>query len=165
MEQKTKNNTYDLLQRVKEGDFSAKEELINENIKLVYAISKKFINRGIEFEDLVQIGSIGLINAIEKFDISFDVMFSTYAVPLIVGEIKRYLRDNGPIKVSRNYRILNMKAAAMREKLIENNGKEPTINEIAKSLNVEARNWRRLLKQHRFLNQFINLQVTQTTSC
>ena len=110
MEQKLKNNTYNLLQRAKEGDLSAKDELINENIRLVYSISKKFINRGVEFEDLVQIGSIGLINAIEKFDISFDVMFSTYAVPLIAGEIKRYLRDNGPIKVSRSYRILSMKA-------------------------------------------------------
>lgn len=136
--QNKQENTYELLKKAKSGNNEAKEILAAENMGLVYSIAKKFLNRGVEFEDLVQIGSIGLINAMEKFDESYHVMFSTYAVPLIVGEIKRFLRDNGPIKASRSYRILSIKAAAVREKILNDTGKEPTISDIASVLNVDC---------------------------
>jgi len=138
MEQKTLQNTYRLIKKVSEGDMNAKEKLIEDNMGLVYSIAKKFLNRGIEFDDLVQIGSIGLLNAINKFDESYNVMFSTYAVPLIMGEIKRFLRDDGIIKASRSYRVLSLKAALMREKLMKVLGREPTINEISKEIGVAS---------------------------
>lgn len=131
-------NTYDLLNKASEGDIYAKEKIVQDNMGLVYNVAKKFINRGVDLDDLVQIGAIGLVNAIDKFDTSYDVMFSTYAVPLIIGEIKRFLRDDGPIKVSRKYRIISAKAAAVRERLMIQNNKEPTVNEIAKELNIEC---------------------------
>lgn len=138
MEQEKQYNTYKLLKMASSGDLHAKEELIRDNMGLVYSIAKKFINRGTEFDDLVQIGCIGLIKAVEKFDETFNVMFSTYAVPLIIGEIKRFLRDDGPIKVSRSYRMLNYKASTVRERLMSLYDREPTISEIAKELNVEC---------------------------
>lgn len=134
---KKQQDTYILLKQASQGDLSAKEKIIKDNMGLVYSIAKKFMNRGTDFDDLVQIGSIGLIHAVEKFDATYNVMFSTYAVPLIIGEIKRFLRDDGIIKVSRTYRVLSSKASVFREKFLSEKGREPTINEIAEGLNVE----------------------------
>lgn len=135
--QNKQKDTYILLNQVSKGDNAALEKLTEENMGLVVSCAKKFQNRGIELDDLVQIGAIGLINAINKFDSSYDVMFSTYAVPLIMGEIKRYLRDNGPIKVSRSYRVLSSKVLSYRERFSQIYGREPTISEISEELSVE----------------------------
>ena len=101
-------NIYDAIIKAKEGDEQAREYIVNNNMGLVWSIVRKFLNRGTEAEDLFQIGCIGLIKAIEKFDTTFDVKFSTYAVPMIMGEIKRHLRDDGIIKVSRSLKELNI---------------------------------------------------------
>ena len=123
--------TLELIKRAHEGDKEARETLVEENMGLVYTIVKRFAGRGHEMEDLVQIGSIGLIKAIDKFDTSFDVRFSTYAVPMIAGEIKRFLRDDGMIKVSRTLKETATKAYMTREVLEKKHGREPTLDEIS----------------------------------
>lgn len=131
--------TYDvkqLLKRVKEGDAKAQNFLVESNVGLVWSCVKRFRNRGHETEDLFQIGCIGLLKAIQKFDDSFDVKFSTYAVPMIMGEIKRFIRDDGIIKVSRSLKELSVKAMTVKEMLIRENGIEPTVQEIAQKLEV-----------------------------
>lgn len=127
----------ELLKRISEGDESAREEIIEQNIGLVRSIVKRFLGRGHEAEDLFQIGCIGLIKAVNKFDRSYGVTFSTYAVPMIIGEVKRYLRDNNSIRVSRSIRDLAYKAIQFKEKYTKEKGKEPSIEEIAKGLGVE----------------------------
>lgn len=112
------------------------ERLINNNNGLIWSIVKRFRDRGYELEDLYQIGSIGFIKSIKRFDTSFDVMLSTYAVPYILGEIKRFIRDDGPIKVSRSIKELAVKIKDAEKRHIINNGKEPTIEEIAKELKI-----------------------------
>ena len=106
-----------LLKRSLEGDPAAREQLVTENMGLVWSMVRRFANRGVEMEDLCQIGSIGLLKAIDKFDPSFEVCFSTYAVPMIAGEIRRFLRSEGMVKVSRPIRELAWKAYAVRERL------------------------------------------------
>ena len=128
--------TLELIQRVQEGDEEAKEVLISSNLGLVRSVIGKFSNIGYERDDLFQLGSIGLIKAIYKFDPSYNVKFSTYAVPMIIGEIRRYLRDNNSIRVSRSLRDVAYKALLVRDKLIKENNKEPTISQIAKELNI-----------------------------
>lgn len=125
-----------LLKRVKQGDAAARDELINGNVGLVRSIIKRFLNRGAESEDLFQIGCIGLIKAVEKFDLSYGVQFSTYAVPMIIGEIKRFLRDDGIIKVSRSYKDISSKAMAVKEKLTAENDEEPTVKKISEVLGI-----------------------------
>lgn len=120
-----------LLHRVKEGDEEAREILVNHNLKLVFNLVQRFANRGYELEDLFQIGTIGLIKAIDKFDLSYDVKFSTYAVPLIIGEIRRFLRDDNPIKVSRSLKETVNKVHRIREELTLTLGHEPSVQEIA----------------------------------
>ena len=119
-----------------EGDEEAKEVLISSNLGLVRSVIGKFSNIGYERDDLFQLGSIGLIKAIYKFDPSYNVKFSTYAVPMIIGEIRRYLRDNNSIRVSRSLRDVAYKALLVRDKLIKDNNKEPTVSQIAKELNI-----------------------------
>ena len=128
--------TLELIQRVQEGDEEAKEVLISSNLGLVRSVIGKFSNIGYERDDLFQLGSIGLIKAIYKFDPSYNVKFSTYAVPMIIGEIRRYLRDNNSIRVSRSLRDVAYKALLVRDKLIKENNNEPTISQIAKELNI-----------------------------
>lgn len=130
------DRTIALIQRSHEGDEEAKAQLVKENTGLVWCIVKRFYNRGAEAEDLFQIGNIGLLKAIDKFDLSYDVKFSTYAVPMISGEIKRFLRDDGMIKVSRSLKELSYKAYLCQEKLQEQWGRDPTISEIAAHLGV-----------------------------
>lgn len=124
-------DTLVLIEKAHGGDKEARETLVEENMGLVYTIVRRFAGRGHEMEDLVQIGSIGLIKAIDKFDTSFEVKFSTYAVPMIAGEIKRFLRDDGMIKVSRSLKETAGKAYMMREILEKKNGREPTLEEIS----------------------------------
>ena len=129
--------TRTLISRAQQGDEQAKEQLVTTNAPLVKSVAKRFMNRAIEYDDLYQIGCIGLIKAIARFDLSYDVRFSTYAVPMIIGEIRRYLRDNNMVRVSRSVRDLAYKVLQIKEKIMRENGKEPTIDEIAKALEVE----------------------------
>ena len=126
----------ELLIKVKSGDKTAREELINGNLRLVLSVIQKFTGRGENLDDLFQIGCIGLIKAIDNFDISHQVKFSTYAVPMIIGEIRRYLRDNNPIRVSRSIKDTAYKAMQVRERLMSQNQKEPTVSEIARELDI-----------------------------
>lgn len=127
-----------LIALAKSGDRSAQEKIVDENMGLVYSIVKRFSGRGYEVEDLFQIGCMGLVKSIQKFDESFDVKFSTYAVPMIIGEIKRFMRDDGIIKVSRSIKELAIKALALREKLQNETNAEPSIKELAERLGVSA---------------------------
>lgn len=130
--------TMELIQRSQEGDAVAKELLVENNIGLIRSVLRGFMNRGYEFDDLFQIGSIGLLKAIDKFEISFDVKFSTYAVPMIMGEIKRFLRDDGLIKVSRSLKQIASQAKRAEELLYKKLGREPTIQEISQEIDVEV---------------------------
>ena len=127
----------ELLIEVKKGNQEAREKFITGNLKLVLSVIKRFYGRGENLDDLFQVGCVGLIKALNNFDLSQNVQFSTYAVPMIVGEIRRYLRDNNSIRVSRSTRDLAYKVLAIREKEKKENMREPTIEELAKMLNVE----------------------------
>ena len=130
------NQMMELLLKIKEGDEEARQEFVRGNLRLVLSVIQKFNNRGENIDDLFQIGCIGLIKAIDNFDLSQNVRFSTYAVPMIIGEIRRYLRDNNPIRVSRSLKDIAYKALQVRERLVRNNAKEPTVSEIAKELEL-----------------------------
>ena len=132
----TEKEKIELLNNIKNGDESAREKLINGNLRLVLSVVNRFSNRGETLDDLFQIGCIGLIKAIDNFDISQNVRFSTYAVPMIIGEIRRYLRDNNSVKVSRNMRDIAYKAMQIKEKIIAVKNTEPTIDEIANELEI-----------------------------
>ncbi len=127
----------ELFEKIKNGDKEARDIFINGNLRLVLSVIKRFYGRGENLDDLFQVGCIGLIKAMDNFDLSQNVQFSTYAVPMIVGEIRRYLRDNNPIRVSRSVRDLAYKALGVKEKMIKENQKEPTVEEIAKELGVD----------------------------
>lgn len=125
-----------LIKQAQAGNNHAREKLINCNLKLVFNLVKRFQNRGYELEDLFQIGCIGLIKAIDKFDFSYEVKFSTYAVPMIIGEIRRFLRDDQPIKVSRSVKETAYKIQKVRELLVNQSGREPSVSEIAEKLGI-----------------------------
>ena len=129
-------HTLALLRRAHEGDKAARDTLVEENLGLVWSIVRRFTGRGVEAEDLFQIGSIGLLKAIDKFDPGYEVQFSTYAVPMITGEIKRFLRDDGMVKGSRPLKELSWKAYAVRERLERELGQEPSLSLIARELEV-----------------------------
>ncbi len=124
----------ELFIKMKQGDESAREELINGNLRLVLSIVQRFGGRNENPDDLFQVGVVGLIKAIDNFDISLDVQMSTYCVPMIIGEIRRYLRDNNMVRVSRSIRDLAYKVLQSKEKIIKEKGKEPTVEEIAKDI-------------------------------
>ena len=124
-------DTIDLIKVAREGDPKAREEIIINNMALVWSIVRRFSNRGYDPEDLFQIGCIGLMKAIDKFDLSFDVKFSTYAVPMIIGEIKRFLRDDGLVKVSRSIKENAWKVKQAAEKLAQKNHREATVKELS----------------------------------
>ena len=126
----------ELIKKSQNGDKQAREDLVLNNVGLVWSIVRRFINRGYEPDDLFQIGIIGLIKAIDKFDLSFNVKFSTYAVPMIMGEIKRFLRDDGMIKVSRSLKESAGKIRKTRESLTNKLGREPTIEEVSSELGL-----------------------------
>ncbi|MBP3501793.1 MAG: RNA polymerase sporulation sigma factor SigG [Oscillospiraceae bacterium] len=125
-----------LLRQAKDGDTQAREKLIYGNLRLVLSVVQKFLNRGENVDDLFQVGCIGLMKAIDNFDINQPVRFSTYGVPMIVGEIRRYLRDNSAIRVSRSMRDTAYKVLQAREKLMENSQREPTVEQIAQYLEI-----------------------------
>ena len=127
----TYERTMELIPLAKGGDVDAMEELVRCNMALVRSIVKKYVNRGVEYDDLYQIGSMGLVKAVKNFDPAYNVRFSTYAVPMIAGEIKRYLRDDGMIKVSRSLKELAGKAAAAQVELSSRLGRDPGIQELA----------------------------------
>ena len=133
----SKKEKEELFVKIKAGDEEAREKFINGNLRLVLSVIQRFQNRGEKADDLFQIGCVGLIKAIDNFDLSQNVQFSTYAVPMIIGEIRRYLRDNNSIRVSRSIRDLAYKALQVKEKLTKDTEKEPTIEQIAKVLEVE----------------------------
>ena len=128
----------ELISRAAAGDATAKDTLLRENQGMIFMVVNKFRHRGVETEDLFQIAAMGFLKAINRFDTTLGLQFSTYAIPVMLGEIKRYLRDNGPIKVSRRYRELAIKAEGLREKLLKETGTEPTVHELSALLSVEA---------------------------
>ena len=130
----------DLIQRAQKGDAEARNRIVDNNTGLVWSVVRRFRNRNVETEDLYQIGCIGLIKAVDKFDRTFNVRFSTYAVPMILGEIRRFFRDDGAIKVSRSLKELSIRARDVGEKLEQNLGRPPTINELAQALGEEPEN-------------------------
>ncbi len=130
------STTTELIKLAQQGNEDAKKQIIEENTGLIWSIVKRFLNRGYDAEDLFQLGSIGLIKCIDNFDFSYNVKFSTYAVPMILGEIKRFLRDDGLIKVSRPIKELAVKAKQLEEEITKKTGKSPAINFIAESLNT-----------------------------
>lgn len=136
LERLSQQEMTELLHRVKQGDEAAREKLIYGNLKLVLSVVQRFAGRGENMDDLFQVGCIGLIKAIDNFDVSQDVRFSTYGVPMIIGEVRRYLRDNSAIRVSRSIRDTAYKVLQMRETLMSQSQKEPTVEEIAKALEI-----------------------------
>ena len=126
----------ELLLKMRNGDTKARETFINGNLRLVLSVIQRFNNRGENVDDLFQVGCIGLMKSIDNFDLTQNVKFSTYAVPMIIGEIRSYLRDNNSIRVSRSLRDVAYKALLVRDKLIKENNNEPTIAQIAKELNI-----------------------------
>lgn len=126
----------ELLKRMREGSKTARQELINGNLRLVLSVIQKFTSRGENMDDLFQVGCIGLIKSVDNFDISQNVRFSTYAVPMIIGEIRRYLRDNSSVRVSRSIKDTAYKAMQVKERLMAKNQEEPTVTEIAKELGI-----------------------------
>ena len=127
----------ELLKEVKKGNKQAQDELINGNLKLVLSVIQRFVNRGEPMDDLFQVGCIGLIKAIQNFDTDLGVRFSTYAVPMIIGEVRRFLRDDNPVRVSRSMRDTAYRAIQVRERLSNENNREPTVEEIAGELQMK----------------------------
>ena len=132
----SKQEKEELFIKIKEGDNEARNTFINGNLRLVLSVIQRFNSRGENPDDLFQVGCVGLIKAIDNFDLNQNVQFSTYAVPMIIGEVKRYLRDNNSIRVSRSVRDLAYKVIQYKEKYLKENGKEPQVEEIAKELEV-----------------------------
>ncbi len=126
----------ELFEKIKQGDLNAREKFIGGNLRLVLSVIQKFNNRGENIDDLFQIGCIGLIKAVDNFDTSHGVKFSTYAVPMIIGELRRYLRDNTPIRVSRSLRDIAYKTLKAKEEYINIHSKEPTIDELSKIIDI-----------------------------
>lgn len=128
--------TRELLTRARTGDTKAREQLIKENLRLVVKIARRFTGRGHELEDLFQIGTIGLMKAVDKFDLSYNVQFSTYAVPMIAGEIRRFIRDDAPVKISRIQKTIAYKGCQAQQALAQQLGRDPSISEIAATIDV-----------------------------
>nr|AAB81194.1 sigma factor [Geobacillus stearothermophilus] len=126
----------ELIRRSQEGDQEARDEIIEKNMRLVWSVVQRFLNRGYEADDLFQIGCIGLLKSVDKFDLSYDVKFSTYAVPMIIGEIQRFLRDDGTVKVSRSLKEMGNKIRKAKDELSKTRGRSPTITEIADHLGI-----------------------------
>ena len=133
----TQEEMTELFKKMQEGDKFAREELIKGNLKLVLSILKRFSNQNENMDDLFQIGCVGLVKAIDNFDLSYNVKFSTYCVPMVLGEIRRYLRDNNSIRISRSIKDIAYKVLKLKDELTVKNGKEPTIEELAKILEIE----------------------------
>jgi len=127
-----------LIYRSQNGDKEARDLLVENNLRLVWSVVQRFINRGYDPDDLFQIGSIGLIKSIDKFDLSYDVRFSTYAVPMIIGEIQRFIRDDGSVKVSRSLKEVGNKVRKKKDELTKSLGRSPSVHEIAEALDITS---------------------------
>lgn len=128
----------DLILRAQNGEQEARDTIVQRNMRLVWSVVQRFLNRGYEPDDLFQIGCIGLLKSVDKFDLSYDVKFSTYAVPMIIGEIQRFIRDDGTVKVSRSLKELGNKIRRAKDELSKTNGRIPTVSEIAEYLDISA---------------------------
>jgi RNA polymerase sporulation-specific sigma factor len=128
----------DLIKKSQAGDQGSRDLIVQKNMRLVWSVVQRFLNRGYEPDDLFQIGCIGLLKSVDKFDLSYDVKFSTYAVPMIIGEIQRFIRDDGTVKVSRSLKELGNKIRKAKEELSKNLGRIPTVNELAGYLEIQA---------------------------
>jgi RNA polymerase sporulation-specific sigma factor len=126
----------ELILRSQQGDQAARDLIVQKNMRLVWSVVQRFLNRGYEPDDLFQIGSIGLLKSVDKFDLSYDVKFSTYAVPMIIGEIQRFIRDDGTVKVSRSLKETGNKIRKAKDELSKTLGRVPTVNEIAQFLEL-----------------------------
>lgn len=126
----------ELIERSQSGDENARDEIVEHNARLVWSVVQRFLNRGYEPDDLFQIGCIGLIKSIDKFDLSYDVRFSTYAVPMIIGEIQRFIRDDGSLKVSRSLKELNNKIRIKKDELTKQLGESPSISMLSEEMNI-----------------------------
>ena len=126
----------ELIKRSHDGDQGARDLIVQKNMRLVWSVVQRFLNRGYEPDDLFQIGSIGLLKSVDKFDLSYDVKFSTYAVPMIIGEIQRFIRDDGTVKVSRSLKEMANKIRKAKDELSKNFGRIPTVNELAEYLQL-----------------------------
>mgnify|MGYP001337963879 FL=1 len=126
----------ELIKKSQAGDTSARDIIVQKNMRLVWSVVQRFLNRGYEPDDLFQIGSIGLLKSVDKFDLSYDVKFSTYAVPMIIGEIQRFIRDDGTVKVSRSLKETGNKIRRARDELSKEKGRTPTVHEIANYLDI-----------------------------
>lgn len=127
-----------LIKKSQEGDQGARDFLVENNTRLVWSVVQRYLRRGYDQDDLYQIGCIGLLKSIDKFDLSYDVRFSTYAVPMIIGEIQRFIRDDGSVKVSRSLKELNHKIRGKKEELLKEYGRSPTVNELAEALDLTS---------------------------
>lgn len=136
-EQLSDEQVKELIRLSQQGDQTARDRLVEKNIRLVWSVVQRFINRGYDPDDLFQIGSIGLIKSIDKFDLSYDVKFSTYAVPMIIGEIQRFIRDDGSIKVSRSLKEIGNKIRRKKDEMTKQYGRSPTVNELAEALELQ----------------------------
>ncbi|WP_062046525.1 RNA polymerase sporulation sigma factor SigF [Bacillus sp. JCM 19034] len=132
----TDEEVKELIARSQAGDQEARDLIVNRNTRLVWSVVQRFMNRGYEADDLFQIGCIGLIKSVDKFDLSYEVKFSTYAVPMIIGEIQRFLRDDGTVKVSRSIKELSNKVRKLKDEMTKTLGRTPTVNEIAEQLEI-----------------------------
>lgn len=126
----------ELIRKSQAGDQGARDFLVESNTRLVWSVVQRYLRRGYDQDDLYQIGCIGLLKSIDKFDLSYDVRFSTYAVPMIIGEIQRFIRDDGSVKVSRSLKELNHKIRGKKEELLKTYGRSPTVNELADALEL-----------------------------
>ncbi|GGH79220.1 RNA polymerase sporulation-specific sigma factor [Pullulanibacillus pueri] len=128
----------ELIKRSQDGEKEARDIIVQKNMRLVWSVVQRFLNRGYEADDLFQIGCIGLLKSVDKFDLSYDVKFSTYAVPMIIGEIQRFIRDDGTIKVSRSLKEMGNKVRKKRDALSKSLGRNPTVNELAEALEIST---------------------------
>ncbi|WP_066294061.1 RNA polymerase sporulation sigma factor SigF [Bacillus sp. FJAT-29937] len=126
----------DLIKKSQDGDQSARDTIVQKNMRLVWSVVQRFLNRGYEPDDLFQIGCIGLLKSVDKFDLSYDVKFSTYAVPMIIGEIQRFIRDDGTVKVSRSLKEMGNKIRKAKDELSKTLGRIPTVNELSEFLDI-----------------------------
>ncbi|WP_428908990.1 RNA polymerase sporulation sigma factor SigF [Niallia sp. Krafla_26] len=132
------NEVKKLIKLSQEGDQSARDLIVQKNMRLVWSVVQRFLNRGYEPDDLFQIGSIGLLKSVDKFDLSYDVKFSTYAVPMIIGEIQRFIRDDGTVKVSRSLKELGNKIRKAKDELSKKLGRIPTVNELSEYMEIST---------------------------
>lgn len=148
------------------GDNAARDRLVNCNIRLVWSVVQRFMNRGYEPEDLFQIGCIGLLKSVDKFDLSYDVKFSTYAVPMIIGEIQRFLRDDGTLKVSRSLKEMANKVRKKKDELSKLLGRLPTVKEVAEELGLRPRTLclprRRISRRRPFMKRCLKMTATRS---